>query len=126
MEVNRLESLEQKLVAVVLDDDGIFKGQGGVGDVDVNVGEAVGTVVAVGNQRRHHNHIAPFVGQVEIVEVESSASLGAVDQLPAAVGVAADSQGEKMLPNINDVIHIITPQFEFSTIIPKSRGFVHG
>ena len=94
MEVSRLKGLQKELVAVVLDDDRGLEGQGGVGDVDVDIGEAVGTVVAVGNQRRQHYHIAFLVVQFKIVKVESTASFGAVDQLPAAVGVAADGERE--------------------------------
>ena len=99
------EDAEDGSVAVVLDGDGPVEVQRGVGQVHVDVGEAVLALVGVGREGRDHHDGPHGVGQGEIVEPELAPLAGAVDQLPGVVLVPGDPEGHRMLPCVYDVVH---------------------
>lgn len=100
-----VEGRQDMLVAVVGNQHGAFERKGSVPDVDMYVRKALVAVVRMGYSRRDNNYVSELVAERAIVKNKLTAAAGAVDQLPAFVGVAVHGKGYKVLSDIYYIIH---------------------
>ena len=102
----RLERVQQKTVGVGPDGKRLRAGKDGVGQIDVDIGEALLAPVSVGERRRDYDDVMGAVVQGPVLKDHLAAAAGAVDQFPVSVDMAGDGPGEGVLSHVDDVVHI--------------------
>ena len=105
MEEGGGERIQKKSFAVAPDDRGLGQGKSRIDHVDVDVGEALLTVVDMRNIRRHDDNVAGLIGQSVEIRFNDAASAGAVNKFPAGMGVSGHGIGDQVLSDINDLVH---------------------